>query len=139
MKKTIVLFVLFILINSCSKETETYIQYIDGYWEIESVTLANGYKKEYKVNQTIDYIALNDSLKGFRKKMKPQLNGKYKTSNDTEILHIKIENDSINLYYSTKFTEWKETILMVNTSHLQIVNQNNDVYLYKRFTPINLN
>ncbi|WP_034059663.1 hypothetical protein [Lacinutrix jangbogonensis] len=130
----ILFFSLFII--SCSKNPESYIDHIDGYWEIESVTLSNGSKKEYTVNQTIDYISINDSLKGFRKKMNPRFDGKYETSKDAESLHIKIENDSLNLYYFTKYANWKETVLMANENQLKIVNQNNNVYLYKRFTPI---
>ena len=135
-----ILFILTIIITtSCSKNPETLIEHIDGYWEIESVSLSNGEKKDYKVNQTIDYISIGDSLKGFRKKMNPRFDGKYETSKDAELLQLKIENDSLNLYYSTEFSNWKETVLMANKSHLKIVNRNNAVYLYKRFTPIIVN
>ncbi|MGB1210262.1 MAG: hypothetical protein ACPG41_02500 [Lacinutrix venerupis] len=137
--KKILFIILLTTVFSCSKNPENLVQYIDGYWEIESVTLSNGDKKEYKINQTVDYILVNDSLKGFRKKMKPRFDGKYETSKDTETFQIKIENDSLNLYYSTKYANWKETILMANDNKLKIVNQRNDVYLYKRFTPININ
>ena len=137
--KRILLILIIAIITSCSKNPETLIEHIDGYWEIESVSLSNGSKKEYKVNQTVDYISIGDSLKGFRKKMKPRFDGKYETSKDSEALELKIENDSLNLYYSTGFSNWKETVLTANKSQLKIINQNNDVYLYKRFTPITVN
>lgn len=127
---------LILLLTNCSQKPEQYIEHINGYWEIEKVTLADGTKKEYKINETIDFIAINDSLNGFRKKMKPRLDGKYETSNAIESLQLKIESDSLNLYYTTKYSNWKETILMASSNKLQIVNQNNDVYLYKRFHPI---
>lgn len=137
MKK--IVFILIIALSiSCSKNPKNLIEHIDGYWEIESVTLPDGTKKEYKINQTIDYISVNDSLIGFRKKMKPRFDGKYETSKNTEILQLKIENDSLNLHYSTKFSKWKETVLMANKNQLKIVNQNNTMYFYKRFTPINV-
>ena len=91
------------------------------------------------MNQTVDFIEVNDSLKGFRKKMKPRFDGKYETSADVEALQLKIENDSLNIYYTTKYATWKETVLLANATQLQIANQNNDVYLYKRFTPIDIN
>ena len=134
--KRVLYIITIVIITSCSSNPETFIEHIDGYWEIESVSLSNGTKKEYKVNQTVDYISIGDSLKGFRKKMKPRFDGKYETSNDAEVLQLKIENDSLNLYYATEFSNWKETVLMANKSQLKVVNQNNDVYLYKRFTPI---
>jgi len=134
--KKILLILITAIISNCSKNPGTLVKHIDGYWEIESVSLSNGTKKEYKINQTVDYISIGDSLKGFRKKITPRFDGKYETSKDAEMLQIKIENDSLNLYYTTHFANWKETVLIANDSKLKIVNQNNDVYLYKRFTPI---
>lgn len=136
MKKNIFVLLVSIIVFSCSQKPETLIEHLDGYWEIESVLLSNGTKKDYNVNQTVDYISIGDNLKGFRKKMNPRFDGKYETSKDSEILELKIENDSLNLYYSTEFSKWKETVLMANKSQLKIINQNNDVYLYKRFIPI---
>jgi hypothetical protein len=122
----------------CSNNPESYIEHLNGYWEIEEVTLANGQKKTYKFNETIDYISVNDSLKGFRKKLKPGLNDTYFTSDDAEAITLKIENDSLNVYYATPYTNWKETIIEASPDKLKVVNENNKVYLYKRYTPINL-
>lgn len=133
------LFILIMLsLQSCSENPETYIQHIEGYWEIIEVTLPNGDKKEYKFNETIDYISLNDSLMGFRKKLKPGINDTYFTSEDAESLVVKIENDSLNIYYSTPFANWKETVLEATPENLRVINKNKTVYLYKRYTPINL-
>tara|TARA_R100001369_G_C3299231_1_gene165394 strand:- start:97 stop:591 length:495 start_codon:yes stop_codon:yes gene_type:complete len=137
LRKTL-LIVFGLLIISCSKNPETYIQHIEGYWEIEKVTLSNGFEKEYKFNETIDYISLNDSLKGFRKKMNPGINDTYFTSDDAEAITVKVENGSLNIYYVTPYAKWKETILEATSKNLSIINENKDVYLYKRYTPINL-
>jgi hypothetical protein len=128
-----------LLIISCAKNPETYIQHIEGYWEIEKVTLSDGFEKAYKFNESIDYISLSDSLKGFRKKMKPGINDTYFTSDDAEAITLKIENDNLNMYYSTPYAKWKETVLEATPINLTIINENKDVYLYKRYTPINLN
>jgi hypothetical protein len=130
--------ILVLLIFSCSKNPESYIQHIDGYWEITEVIFPDGNKKEYTFNETIDYISVNDSLNGFRKKLKPGINGTYFTSEDAEALVIKIENDSLNIYYSTRYNTWKETILEATPENLRVINDNKTVYLYKRYTPINL-
>lgn len=135
MKNTIFILTI-VIITSCANNPENFVEHINGYWEIESVTLPNGTKKEYTVNQTIDFISINDSLKGFRKKMNPRFDGAYTTSKDAEVFQLKTENDSLNLYYATKFAKWKETVLLANKQQLKIVNQKNTIYLYKRFTPI---
>ena len=139
MKRFSLILLSLLLFNSCSSNPETFIPHIEGYWEIESVTLADGTKRDYKVSTTVDYIAVNDSLKGFRKKMKPLFNGNFETSKDAEAFTLKLENDSLNIYYKTAYASWKETILSATKTHLKVANQNNHVYLYKRFSPININ
>lgn len=123
---------------SCSENPEIYIQHIEGYWEIEVVTMADGSKKEYKFNETIEYISLNDSLVGFRKKLKPGINDTYFTTSDAEVISLKIENDSLNLYYSTPYANWKETVMEATSTKLLIINKNKNIYLYKRYTPLKL-
>ena len=133
-------FLILILIAffSCSTNPETFIPFIDGYWEIDNVTLHNGNKRDYNYNDTIDYFELNDSLVGFRKKLKPSFVGTFETSKDIENIKIILENDSLNIYYTTPFASWKETILMATNEQLKIINQNKDVYLYRRYEPLNL-
>lgn len=130
--------ILLILIFSCSKNPETLLTHLNGYWEIEEVTLENGTKKQYQFSETIDYISINDSLKGFRKKLKPGINDTYFTSDDAEAITLKIEDNQLNIYYKTAYAEWKETVLDASEKHLKVMNENKDVYLYKRYTPIRL-
>ncbi|WP_411768097.1 lipocalin family protein [Winogradskyella sp. A3E31] len=136
--KSIKYLLLVFILTGCSPNPKELLPHIEGYWEIEEVTLADGSKKVYEYNDTIDYIAINDSLKGFRKKLKPSFNNKYTTSEDAEALTVKIENDSLNLYYKTPFSSWKETVLEANDTQLKIVNQDNSIYLYKRYEGLEL-
>ena len=139
MKKAVLLLVL-IVVLSCSKNPEMFIPHISGYWEIDEVTLSDGTKRDYTYNDTIDYLEVSDTLTGFRKKLKPNLMGNYETSKSVETFSIKIENDSLNIYYSTPYDNWKETVLNDNEDQLLIINNTNkDMYLYKRYQPIDLN
>lgn len=137
MKRISLLFIV-ILVISCSPSPESYLEHVNGYWEIKEVIFTDGNKKVYKYNETIDYISVNDSLKGFRKKLKPGFNSKYITSEDTEGITVKIENDSLNFYYKTPFGNWKETVIMANREQLKVVNDRETVYIYKRHKPITL-
>mgnify|MGYP003109120144 CR=1 FL=1 len=138
LQKFISLIIISVVISSCSKNPEDYLEHIEGYWEIERVTLKDGSSKEYNYNDTIDFISLEDSLQGIRKKMKPNFMGTFETSNDAETFTIKIENDSLNVYYKTPFDSWKETILLATKDQLKVVNKHEAVFLYKRYEPLNL-
>ena len=128
----------FMAFFNCSNNPDTFVEHVEGYWEIDEVTLKDGSKRDYNFNSTIDYIEITDSLTGFRKKLKPNFSGTFETSNDVEQLKIVLENDSLNLYYKTLFHSWKETVLNATKDELLILNANKDMYLYKRYEPINL-
>lgn len=137
--KRLLVVLLVVLAISCGKNPETYIEHINGYWEIEGVVLADGSEKNYTYNESIDFFSITDSLTGIRKKLKPNLEGKFSSSKDVETLRLVIENDSLNIYYTTPFANWKETILFADDEKLKVINQNKNVYLYKRYIPLNLN
>ena len=137
MKRFFVLSLVFV-ITSCSQNPEEYLEHINGYWEIEEVQFTNGDVKPYKYNESIDYISINDRLIGFRKKLKPGFNSKYITSKDAEGITAKIENNSLNLYYKTPYTNWKETVLKADENSLKVINDRETIYLYKRYKPIEL-
>ncbi|MFD2550458.1 hypothetical protein ACFSQP_01390 [Bizionia sediminis] len=127
------------LLFSCAKNPESYLEHLEGYWEIDEVTLKNGSTKKYKYNDTIDFISLEDSLTGVRKKLKPNFMGTFETSKSSETFQIKIENDSVNMYYNTPFDSWKETVLFANKNQLKVINKNDAVFLYKRYIPLDIN
>lgn len=128
------LLILLVVINyACNKHPEHYVQHLKGYWEIKKVTLASGKVHDYKYNTLVDYFEITDSLTGLRRKLKPLLDGTFETTDDTEQFVLKIEQDSLNIYYKTPFSSWKETILSATDSELKIINANKDVFLYKPF------
>ena len=133
-----ILFCLLIIVSSCSENPENLLRHINGYWEIQEVILSDGTKREYSINETIDYIKIDENLKGFRKKMKPGLNDTYFTSEDAEGISAKFENNQLILQYTTPYANWNETVLSASEEILKIVNDNNVVYLYRRYQPINL-
>lgn len=128
-----------VLLFGCKKNPETLVPHISGYWEIQEVILNDGTKKEYTFSNTIDYLYVNDSLSGFRKKLKPNFTGTYQTSKDSEPFTLNTTNGQLTLNYKNKLSQWSETIIFANSQQLQIKNDANITYIYKRYTPININ
>lgn len=127
------------LLISCQKENHTVdINKLEGYWEIVQAQNPYGKNVIYNINTQVDYFELADSL-GFRKKLKPDLNGNYKTSKALEEFKLVKENDSIKLYYQTSYDSWRETIISLNDSLMLIKNEKDFLYTYKRFEAININ
>ena len=78
-KKPFLILTLFLLI-ACKQNPEDMIPFIQGYWEISEVKKDGDKLKEFNVNMTIDYFEIQEDLKGFRKKLTPTLDGRFKGS-----------------------------------------------------------
>ena len=131
MKKILFLFVLIIVLSCKQKITEADISNLNGYWEIEKVELPDGDKKEYKVNETIDFFKIEAS-KGFRKKVMPQLDGTYLTNDIQEEVVIVVKDGSATIQYKTNYASWNEEIIELTKDKLVVKNQQELEYHYKR-------
>ncbi len=137
MKKAFYLLLVAIVLTSCTNtDPNEQLQNLTGYWTIEKVEVENDSVVEYSLSQYIDYIEIKDSV-GFRKKLQPKIDGGYiKASNDSEKITAKIEDDVLNLYYSTAFDEWQETVLVATEDELVIKNRDDKKYYYKKYEPL---
>ncbi len=132
MKKLFVLFFLGSIGLSCKQTiTETDLQYLNGYWEIEKVTLPDGDTKEYKVNETIDYFQIAQK-KGFRSKVMPQIDGSYLTNDIKESVQVSLKDGSATLNYKTTYAKWNEEIITLSKDHFVVKNAQDLEYHYKR-------
>ena len=142
--KKIVCFFLFFALISCNREVkQSDISKINGYWEIEKVILASGENKDYKISETIDYFELQKGkqanyFSGFRKKVMPQLDGKYLVNDIAEKIVITKEKSDFYINYSTDYLTWKEQIIEIQDSVLVLINNDKVEYHYKKAVPFSL-
>lgn len=123
----------FTFLVSCQGEVKIKdVTKLNGYWEIEKVELPDGSSKQYKINESIDYFKINDSLKGFRKKVILQLDGNLSTNDVKENVEVITANDLLFLDYLTDYAQWKEEVLELSNDKLVLKNENGISYFYKR-------
>ena len=131
MKRILLLIVLVSALSCKQKITEADLSNLNGYWEIEKVELPDGDKKEYKVNETIDFFKI-EANKGFRKRVMPQLDGTYLTNDIQEDVVVVIKDGDASLQYKTTYASWKEEIIELTKDKLVVKNQQEIEYYYKR-------
>ena len=128
--KKIIGFCFAFLICSCSENPEVYLEHLNGYWEIDEVVLSNGLKRDYKFNNTIDFIEVSDSLNGFRKKLKPiKVDCEIKIGdeikyNDLIIGKILIDKPvpfALIKLFEPEFSLIKDQKLKINNSEVQLI------------------
>ncbi|MFN3755472.1 MAG: hypothetical protein ACK4RM_00815 [Flavobacterium sp.] len=138
MKKLFNYIVFTLVFFSCGKNIHhDDIHYLNGYWEIKEVVFPNGVKKEYTINETIDFFKWNDSI-GSRTKVKPQLDGTYVSNYVEESIKLSIQSGQYILNYQTDLDQWQEIILKMTNDELILQNEKQIQYHYKRYEPINL-
>jgi len=137
MQKQLYLFLLLTIITACkSTIQEGEISQLEGYWEITKVVFQDGTTKPYTVNTTIDYIAI-DGLKGYIKKMKPGLNGRYQTSNKAAQFKLLLKNEVWEMHFEGDMNSTL-SLLELDSLEYAVKDQGQVRYYYKRYEPINI-
>ena len=137
MNKVVSFGIILMLVACQNKVSHEELTLLNGYWEIEKVTLANGQTKEYKVNTTVDYIEVKE-LSGYRKKVYPKFDGTFDTSNDAEQFTIIARQDRFEVHSKSELSQWVEVLKSLDEHSFSVTNAENITYYYKRFEPINV-
>jgi hypothetical protein len=138
MTKSLHIAILFFVFISCGKNiSHDDLNFLNGYWEIKEVVFPNGLKKEYTINEIVDFFQWNDTI-GSRTKVKPQLDGTYVSNNVEESIKLSVQSGQYILNYQTDFDQWQEIILKITKDELILQNEMQIKYHYKRYEPINL-
>ncbi|MCE2611643.1 hypothetical protein LVD13_01580 [Flavobacteriaceae bacterium D16] len=128
---------LLLFVGCISKVDPASLPLLNGYWEIEKVVFPDGNTKTYEVNTSIDFIEINGK-EGFRKKMQPQFNGTYNTSNDAEQFTILSGKNALIIKYSNAEISWEETLLSLSEERFEVISETGVTYHYKRYKPLEL-
>lgn len=136
--RNLYLFVACIILMGCQQQNpEEMKTYLSGYWEIHHVQSNDAQNMEFTFSNTIDFIEV-DGNTGVRTKLQPNLDGSFTGNKIAEQFILKVENDSLNIYYETPFDKWKETVIRATEKELVVRNEDGIQYQYKKFDPINL-
>jgi len=138
MRKLFLSFMIASVLFSCKKNPESYLEHIEGYWEIVDVSKDNKSVKSFTISTSVDYFKVNDDLTGFRKKVTPSLDGKFTVTKHESPFILKIENNELSIYYTVNNITFKETIERATKTELVITNAEGFKYTYKPFESINL-
>ena len=118
---------------SCNESKN--LQYLNGYWEISSVSIEGKEVKNYPFSGTIDYFILIEN-NGFRKKVMPKIDGSFDiTMHEIEFI-IEMKKNDIYLVYG-KGKNFVESLVKLDSTKMILKNMDGFFYEYKRFFPNN--
>ena len=134
--KQLTAFLIIISLNSCKSDVTTYIPFIEGYWEIVSVTKDQKKVKEFKMSGSIDYFKVNEDLSGYRKKVTPRFDGAFEMSQHQSEFTLSIDESQLWIQYDNNAVSYREKIIRANESSLIISNSDGFIYTYKPYEPL---
>ena len=125
------LIILFFFIVSCDKQIN--VDLINGYWEIVSVSKNNEFIKEYPFSNAVDFFIIDSLNNGYRKKIKPKINGSFEITLHEIPISIKNSNNFYEIKYYSTGNQYTETISKLDQNRLVIKNSEGIIFSYKRF------
>ena len=125
------LIILFFFIISCDKQIN--LDLINGYWEIVSVSKNNEFIKEYPFSNAVDFFIIDSLNNGYRKKIKPKINGSFEITLHEIPISIKNSNNFYEIKYYSTGNQYAETISKLDQNRLVIKNSEGIIFSYKRF------
>ena len=125
------LIILFFFIISCDKQIN--LDLINGYWEIVSVSKNNEFVKEYPFSNAVDFFIIDSLNNGYRKKIKPKINGSFEITLHEIPISIKNTNNFYEIKYYSTGNQYVETISKLDQNRLVIKNSEGIIFSYKRF------
>ncbi len=126
----------FILLSSCKSDVSTYIPFIEGYWEIVSVSKDQKKVKEFKMSGSIDYFKVNSDVSGYRKKVTPHFDGAFEMSQHESEFIISIRDNRLWIDYANNEVTYSEEIIRANSASLILSNSDGFIYTYKPYEPL---
>ncbi len=125
---------LIVLVSCQDKQVVEDLDKINGYWEIYQVKIDDKVVKEFSQNEFLDYFEVADSI-GFRKKVKPTIEGSYLTNDVQQDFSVKNTKMHLEIIYEAQWQKNPEKIIHL-TDSLLILNDQKSTYFFKKYKPI---
>jgi len=124
-----------VLTGCAEQKPKDQFPHLQGYWEITRVEINPDSVREYKFNETVDYIDL-DGTRGTKTKVRPQLDGTYQVTGVTEDIEMVMEGKELYLKYTTPYDTFTERVIHAEENDLKLENAEGMIYFYKRYEPL---
>ncbi|MDC3133019.1 lipocalin family protein [Flavobacteriaceae bacterium] len=134
--KVLINLFLCIALLSCNKNIRNNLDYLSGYWQVKEVKEKGETFSLSNRSFLYDYYGF-DQKKGFRKKLRPLLDGTFETSADLTTFEFDFTDKKVKLKFVTPWNEWIEEIIFLSQNTLVLQHQGR-TYHYKRVSNINL-
>lgn len=121
---------LMLVVFGCTNQPQIDISELEGYWEIEFVEQKGEVFSNNQKTPLYDFYSV-DKNSGVYKKVAPQFDGNFQTSESSVAFEISEEKGIFKLNFSTPWNRWQKEIKVLNAERLVLYHQERN-FNYKR-------
>lgn len=121
---------LMLVVFGCTNQPQIDLSELEGYWEIEFVEQKGEVFSNNQKTPLYDFYSV-DKNSGVHKKVAPQFNGNFQTSESSVAFEITEEKGIFKLNFSTPWNRWQKVIKVLNAERLVLYHQGRN-FNYKR-------
>ena len=127
-----------LLFAGCGPDPEELRDNLEGYWEITRVEKDGKLVKSYSISTHVDYFLIETDTSGFRKKVRPQLDGSFLVTQHQTPFNLIQENGNLLISYKGTGASMIEQVIKADKEQLILENEGGMRYIYKAFTQLTL-
>jgi hypothetical protein len=125
-----ILLLSFVVLSACQNNSKLELNQLNGYWEIDFVKQENETFQNKQSNPLYDFYSMKDG-KGIYKKVAPQLDGSFLTSESSIPFEIIEDNGTFKIQFNSPWNVWEKTIKQLDSQKLVLFHQDRS-FFYKR-------
>lgn len=133
MNLRIVLLIASLLFISCSSDSDKKLELLDGYWNIDTVTLPDGSEKEFPFSNHMDHFEV-EGLNGVKHRVSPTYDGGFVNYGSPVYFKWQENEDELILIFKEGDNSYQQSVEEVTTTDLELKHENGTIYSYKRYT-----
>lgn len=122
--------VVYLMLIGCRAEPTIELDQIDGYWQIEFVQQENETFESKQTSPLYDFYS-TEKNKGVYKKVAPQIDGSFQTSESAVSFEIIKDNGNVILQFTSPWNAWIKTIKHLDAETLVLYHEERSFH-YKR-------
>lgn len=133
MKQLLTLFTV-VLFTSCGSNISDQLIHIEGYWNIENVTLPDGSEREFPFSNHMDHFEIEGKL-GIKYRVSPTYDGGFVNYGSPVNFTCEELDGELQLLFKDGEQSYTQTLVKATETELVLQHENGTIYTYSSYDP----
>lgn len=133
MKQLLALFTV-VLLTSCGSNISDQLIHIEGYWNIENVTLPDGSEREFPFSNHMDHFEI-EGKQGIKYRVSPTYDGGFVNYGSPVNFTCEELDGELQLLFKDGEQSYTQTVVEATETELVLQHENGTIYTYSSYNP----